>query len=348
MNRGGAKGEAHRRRLPAPDPHRFGSVTREPWAAPSRDDRGLPHSSRDPRHNDGCVVERVNIGSMAAAAKRSALAQARGSSAGSQGGGKRRLNEDARQPDFANRTHAPAGAAEPLWQTMAKTGSEAAWRSDYHPPRPPISRMPDARQPDGLPAGHRGEESRHPPAADLPSSRPDLAADWRPKVRKLTPGTLVFEVPARYISRTAVREEGLPLLITGRDISRMAVRGPAGVRGESSPVDVRVAPFEPQAVDLHFPEHEFSLHRNHLAPFVAGFRHAWEKAHTNDVFTTHARQERLLGAVEYMEDFHARQCSGGRSEGRSPTVEVLWRRAMGEAPLPERLARYSADRRGGQ
>ena len=93
MNRGGAKGEAHRRRLPAPDPHRFGSVTREPWAAPSRDDRGLPHSSRDPRHNDGCVVERVNIGSMAAAAKRSALAQARGSSAGSQGGGKRRLNE---------------------------------------------------------------------------------------------------------------------------------------------------------------------------------------------------------------------------------------------------------------
>ena len=122
----------------------------------------------------------------------------------------------------------------------------------------------------------------------------------------------------------SARDEGHPLLITGREISPRDVY-------------VRVAPFEPQAVDLHFPEHEFSLHRLHIAPFVAGFSDAWEKALTNGVFTTHARQERLLvqrllSAVEYMEDFHAR-CSGGRSEGRSPTVEVLWRMAMGEHPL---------------
>lgn len=102
----------------------------------------------------------------------------------------------------------------------------------------------------------------------------------------------------------SARDEGHPLLITGREISPRDVY-------------VRVAPFEPQAVDLHFPEHEFSLHRLHIAPFVAGFSDAWEEALTNGVFTTHARQERLLvqrllSAVEYMEDFHAR-CSGGRS-----------------------------------
>ena len=137
----------------------------------------------------------------------------------------------------------------------------------------------------------------------------------------------------------SARDEGHPLLITGREISPRDVY-------------VRVAPFEPQAVDLHFPEHEFSLHRLHIAPFVAGFSDAWEKALTNGVFTTHARQERLLvqrllSAVEYMEDFHAR-CSEGRSEGRSPTVEVLWRMAMGEHPLPGRLARYPHTlRRGG-
>ena len=49
----------------------------------------------------------------------------------------------------------------------------------------------------------------------------------------------------------SARDEGHPLLITGREISPWDVY-------------VRVAPFEPQAVDLHFPEHEFSLHRLHI------------------------------------------------------------------------------------
>jgi len=141
-------------------------------------------------------------------------------------------------------------------------------------------------------------------------------------VRTLEVGDLVFvDWPRLPDIVSPASPAGLPAFIVSWEIVRMDVPSAAG---ESSPFDVRVAPWSRDGLAAD-PATHIVVPRNHLINFHAGFRPAWAAGGAR------APHESLLDAIEYKVEFRRRR------KPAYPGAEKMWREVMGEAPLPARF-----------
>jgi len=119
----------------------------------------------------------------------------------------------------------------------------------------------------------------------------------------------------------------LPAFIVSSEIVRMDVRTAA--RGETSPLDVRLAPWSRDGLAAD-PATHFVVPRNHLINFNAGFRDVW--AHSARAERAGAVHASLLDAIEYIVEFRRRR------RPTYPGADQVWRSVMmGEEPLPARF-----------
>jgi len=161
------------------------------------------------------------------------------------------------------------------------------------------------------------------PRRALAPSRSEAALEVkRKKVRTLLEGDLVFvDWPRLPDIVSPATPAGLPAFIVSWEIVRMDVPAAAG---ESSPFDVRVAPWSRDGLAAD-PATHIVVPRNHLINFHAGFRPAWAAGGAR------APHESLLDAIEYKVEFRRRR------KPAYPGAEKMWREVMGEAPLPARF-----------
>ena len=154
-------------------------------------------------------------------------------------------------------------------------------------------------------------------------SGPEAAREAkRRRVRTLEVGDLVFvDWPRLPDIVSPATPSGLPAFIVSWEIVRMDVPAAAG---ESSPFDVRVAPWSRDGLAVD-PATHIVVPRNHLINFHAGFRPAWAAGGAR------APHESLLDAIEYKVEFRRRR------KPAYPGAEKMWREVMGEAPLPARF-----------